>query len=172
MANEVGQWLECHPGLAGWAQAAGAILAIFGAGAIANWQFRKQEKAKKADQVQQGRAVGLTVQVSFHQIEKTTDEAIETRSPWRLENALPDDVIGQLDRLWLMGDAGDQALTVIAELRLLGMEMAAFRAPNFARTQADTDEFLDRAMQRAAGIKVLCRLTNEKIAKLVGGTVH
>jgi len=151
--------------LAGWAQAIGSVLAICGAAWVARWQFAASQAARDAEIQRQGIAVAVLIRLDLGKLHREIQKARTARSLQRSEVHVPEILMNQIDRLWMMGGAGAQTLRLISYLKVNLKVLEKWRATDIPVDQlANVLNGLDGSLELA---EAMCKKALDGIEGLL-----
>ena len=107
------QWLEAHPGIAGWLEAVGSIAAIVFVYLFALLQNRRFRSHENIDRIRRAQGLALVLLPVLTAFWPKLEAAIIHDS----KSAPPDEVIHLLDQLYILGVAGGSLLQMVATLQ-------------------------------------------------------
>jgi hypothetical protein len=155
MLEPVLAWIEMHPGLAAWVQAVGVIGAIISAFLVPYFQRRLDRRDQLADRRLQAQAIALVTQADLLVLKGAIDRALKVNLLNSARVKLPPSILDNIERLWVMGNAGGAILQLVGTLNAhealidQGMEMLTFSYPN-------PDDLLRLARERLEYAREAC----------------
>jgi hypothetical protein len=162
-------WIEAHPGLAGWAQALGGILAVLAALMVPLRIQAIQRRLSRDERRREARGLAILLYPELVHLEMRLARA---RNEDIVDGPLietPVHVLTMTNRLHIMGRAGDLLLELLASLSVnqqLVSETQARVTESVAASPEDSRRHVRERLKRAAEIcSVAIKATRDLIEK-------
>jgi hypothetical protein len=126
MLQQLLDWIETHPGVASWAQAVGAIVAIVAAFLISASQLRSERKRAAEERLRKAKGMALLLGTELRAFEAHLSWIVENQNPEDSIIVLPPTLVAHSADLYLLGGAGGALLLMISALHAHEAQRAAF----------------------------------------------